>query len=100
MGAVDSVWGEWLLGDLADTLAELSDLLGKSTQVTWVSVKPPTAAGSDPRVFISVPHHGDLPRLHDELAGCGRPVEFVAPGTCGWFAALPGLARLHVEADQ
>jgi hypothetical protein len=99
MGAT-SEWGEWVLGDLADTLARLADLLGKSTEVTWVSLKPPTAAGFDPRAFISVSSRGDLPRLQDELATCGRPVEFDPPGVCDWFATLPGLARLHVEADQ
>lgn len=100
MGAHTSEWGEWVLGDLADTLVQLADLLGKSTEVTWVSLTPP-GPGFDPRISIAVPDRGDLPRLRDELGGCGRPVQFdPAPSGYDWYAAVPGLARLRVEADQ
>lgn len=100
MGAGDTEWGEWVLADLADTLTQISRLLGNSTEVTWVSLTPPTAAGLDPRVFMSVPERGDLLRLREELAGCGRPVDLEPASHCDWFATIPGLARLRVEADR
>ena len=101
MGATDSEWGDWVLGDLADTLTEIARIIGNSTEITWARMAAPMAPGAIPTVVVAVPDRGELFRLRSELAECGHPVMFDVPATGQSFnATLPGLARLRLEAER
>ena len=73
----DVDWGDWVLGDLADILDRISDLVGRSAAVQRVLVAPPFEPDTLPSVTIVVPDEGGIFRLRRELASCEYTVRFL-----------------------
>jgi len=92
----DAQWGDWVLGDLADLVDRLTDVIGRYTDVELVKVAPPREPETLPTVTMVVADDGGIFRLRSEMAACEYPVRFLgAMSEDGWAAEVAGI-RLRV----
>jgi hypothetical protein len=97
----DWAWGEWVFGDLADTLRKISEIVGRRATVLRASVFPPATGTELPEVCLVVPSALNAHRLKSELLDCERPVTFVGRQRDGrWQAEIAGtLVTVIVEGS-
>ena len=60
-------WGGWVLGDLADVLRRASDLLGRTQDVSRVTLLPPETAEGLPSLTVTVPNAAGIFRLRSAV---------------------------------
>ena len=103
MGAwpVDLEWGSWVLGDLADVLHRVADLVGRAGRGRERGRQSPRPRPAIRRtVLLIVAHERDVYRMHTELTGCEYPVTFLGDASeTGWTADVAG-ARLEVALQR
>jgi hypothetical protein len=103
----DSGWGSWVLGDLADTLLRLAQvlgqaagLLGRSSDVVRVSVAPPPTPADLPRVTVVAPTEFAVRRLRSNAVAGEFGLHWVGtPQRSHWVAEVVGV-RLAVTVAE
>lgn len=90
-----TLWGDWVLGDLADSVRMIADVLGASAQVVSLRVVPPAPGhGLDSLPTLTVVTRGELQhhRLrHAVTRGEYVPDEVSEPSSTHWSAVVGGV---------
>ena len=85
-------WGGWVLGDLADVLRRASDLLGRTQDVSRVTLLPPETAEGLPSLTVKVPNPAGIFRLRSAVQEGEYLVDFIGRATeRGWAAEVGGM---------
>ena len=88
----DWAWGEWVIGDLADTLRKVSELIGRRAVILRANVEPPTDPSELPQVRLWVESALTAYRVRQDLLGGEHPVTLLGQeGDTRWQAEVAGV---------
>lgn len=94
----DTAWGGWVLGDLADALRRAADLLGRSQDVSGVTLEPPADVNALPHITVVVPDETAVLRIRRQIVRGEYLVEFFGESPDRWTAEAAGFV-LTVKKD-
>ena len=60
-------WGDWVLGDLSDSLRRATEVLGRAIQARSVTIEPPRTVEELPRVLVYVGSEREITRLRRSI---------------------------------
>jgi len=87
----DCAWGDWVFGDLADTLRKVSELIGRRVVVLRANVEPPSDPSELPQVRLWVNSVLTAYRVRQDLLAGEHPVTLLGRGTdTRWDAEVAG----------
>lgn len=88
----DWAWGEWVIGDLADTLRKVSELIGRRAVILRANVEPPTDPSELPEVRLWVDSALTAYRVRQDLLSGEHPVTLLdQEGDTRWQAEVAGV---------
>jgi len=88
----DWAWGDWVIGDLADTLRKVSELIGRRAVVLRANVEPPSDFSELPHVRLWVDNALAAYRVRQDLLAGDHPVTLLGQeADTRWDAEVAGL---------
>jgi len=88
----DWAWGDWVIGDLADTLRKVSELIGRRAVVLRANVEPPLDPSELPQVRLWVDSVITAYRVRQDLLAGDYPVTLLGQeGDSSWDAEVAGV---------
>ena len=89
----DWAWGDWVIGDLADTLRKVSELIGRRAVVLRANVEPPSDPSELPQVRLWVDSVLTAYRVRQNLLLAGEHLSnlLVQEDDARWDAEFAGV---------
>lgn len=99
-----TTWGGWVLGDLADTMRVLSELLGAAADVTSIHIEVPSSSGKEtiPSVTVTASSQPQLDRMKWSAANSEFDTDYICSrNRTHWAATIAGMHLvLTLEGGQ
>lgn len=85
---LQSQWGDWTIGDLADVARDVADILGSGADIDMLILDKPIE-DELPRARVIVRDEGDVLRLRTAMSTCGREATMIGyPSLREWTAEV------------